>query len=108
MVRSKIHIERTGACSVVVEAEVVDEFDLVEVDDNGDQVVMGINLTQYDKTDYSNKQVLSHKGSFEEWLETNYADDKSTSKVLRAADLQKIKEILEEIVTFTGKQSQEK
>jgi len=93
---------------VVVEAEVVDEFDLVEVDDNGDQVVMGINLTQYDKTDYSNKQVLSHKGSFEEWLETNYADDKSTSKVLRAADLQKIKEILEEIVTFTGKQSQEK
>ncbi len=36
MVRSKIHIERTGACSVVVEAEVVDEFDLVEVDDNGD------------------------------------------------------------------------
>jgi len=81
---------------VVVEAEVVDDFDLVEVDDNGDQVVMGINLTQYDKPDYSNKQVLSHKASFEEWLEANYVDDKSTSKVLRAVDLQKSRKYLKE------------
>ena len=71
------------------------QFDLAEVDENGDQVVMGINLTQYDKPDYSNKHVLSHKTSFEEWLDANYADDKSTSKVLRAADLQNINGILE-------------
>ncbi len=53
MVRSKIHIQRI-ASAVVVESEVVEDiqFDLAEVDENGNQIVMGINLSKYDKPDY--------------------------------------------------------
>jgi hypothetical protein len=60
MVRSKINIQRI-ASAVVVDSEVVKEiqFDLAVMDENGNQVVMGIILSQYDKPDYSNKHVLS-------------------------------------------------
>ena len=62
--------------------------------ENGDQIVMGVNVTQFDKPDYTDKGIIEHKKSFEEWLENFYAEDKTTSKVLRLADIDYAKNII--------------
>ena len=57
----------------------------------GDQIVMGVKIWQ---ARFKDKGIIEHKKSFEECLETFYAEDKTTSKVLRLADLEYDKNII--------------
>lgn len=56
-------------------------------------VVMGINITQFNKPDYSNPLVLEHQRSFEEWLFTKYTK-KGTSSVLTYLEVEDIRKVL--------------
>ena len=60
----------------------------IVISENGDQIAMDVNVTQFDKPDYTDKGIIEHIKSFEEWLETFFAEEKPTSKVLRLASLE--------------------
>jgi hypothetical protein len=43
-----------------------------ESEPTGPVIVMGVNVTDYNKPDYNNPEVIEHQKSFEEWLDSSY------------------------------------
>ncbi len=64
------------------------------VDQNDDdQIVLGVNVTQFHKPDLTDIQTLNHKNIFEEWLKEKF-NSKKTYCVMTYAEIEVIKDIL--------------
>ena len=71
-----------------------------ENENENEQIVMGVNVTQFNKPDYSNPMVIEHQKSFEEWLFSKFTK-KATSYVLTLAEVDYVRDVLRGNKTIT-------
>ena len=65
-------------------------------DQNDDQIVLGVNVTQFHKPDLTDIQILNHKNIFEKWLKEKF-NSKKIPYVMTYAEIEVIKDILKEL-----------